>query len=79
MGAEFRDIFELSCEKGFREIRREARKLDTQAMYEDWREAYRDLKKQRPRMSDVWHSRQIAKLDIANGRDPETIRKHMKR
>lgn len=27
--------------------RREARKLDTQAMYEDWRRAYRDLKKQR--------------------------------
>jgi hypothetical protein len=59
--------------------RREARKLDTQAMYEDWRRAYRDLKKQRRNMSDVWYSRQIAKIDIANGRSADTIRKHMKK
>ena len=59
--------------------RREAGKLDTQARYEDWRKAYRKLKKQRPNMSDVWYSRQIAKLEIATGRDAETIRKHMKK
>jgi hypothetical protein len=58
--------------------RREARKLDTQAMYEGWRKAYRDLKKQRWNMSDVWYSQKIAKLDIAARRDAETIRKHMK-
>ena len=28
--------------------RREARKLDTQAMYTDWQKAYRDLKRKRP-------------------------------
>jgi hypothetical protein len=59
--------------------KREARKLDTQAMYEDWRKAYRGLKKQRPNMSDVWYSQQIAKLPIGQRRDPETIRKHMKK
>jgi len=60
-------------------VRRESRKLDTQAMYEGWREAYRDLKKRRPNMPDVWYSQQIAKQDIAAGRNAETIRKHMKK
>jgi hypothetical protein len=59
--------------------RREARKLDTQAMYEGWRKAYRDLKKQHRNMTDVWYSRKIAKMDIANGRRADTIRKHMKK
>jgi hypothetical protein len=59
--------------------RREARKLDTQAMYEDWRRAYRVLKKQRPNISDVWYARQIAKMPIAAGKSSETIRKHMKK
>jgi len=59
--------------------RREARKLDTQAMYENWRKEYRALRKKRPSMSDVWYSQQIAKQDIAQGRDQETIRKRMKR
>ena len=58
--------------------RREARKLDTQAMYGSWRKAYRDLRKKRRNMSDVWYSLQIAKTDIARGRSAETIRKHMK-
>jgi hypothetical protein len=59
--------------------RREARKLNTQAKYEGWRKAYRALKKQRWNMSDVWYSRQIAKMEIAANRDAETIRKHMKK
>lgn len=59
--------------------RREARKLDTQAMYEGWQKAYRDLRKQRRNMSDVWYSRQIAKLKIAAGRSADTIRRHMKK
>ena len=59
--------------------RREARKLDTQARHEGWQKAYRDLKKKHVRkMSDVWYSQQIAKLDIADGRSADTIRKHMK-
>jgi hypothetical protein len=48
-------------------------------MYKSWQKAYRSLKKQRPNMSDVWYSQLIAKQDIAAGRNPETIRKHMKK
>jgi hypothetical protein len=58
--------------------RRETRKLDTQARYESWRKAYRGLKRSHPSMSDVWYSRQIAKLEIAEGRDAGTIKKNMK-
>jgi hypothetical protein len=59
--------------------RREARKLDTQALHESWRKEYRALKQRRPEMSDVWYSQQIAKMDIAKGLNAETIRKHLKR
>lgn len=59
--------------------KREARKLNTQARYKSWQKAYRDLKKRRRDMSDTWCSMQIAKMDIAHGRDSETIRKHMKK
>ena len=58
--------------------RRDARKLDTQARYESWRKAYRDQKKKRPNMSDVWYSQQIAKMEIAKGRNASTIKKNMK-
>jgi hypothetical protein len=58
---------------------REARKLKTQSRYESWRKAYRALKKRRPEMSDASCSKQIAKMDIGNGRNAETIRKHLKR
>ena len=58
--------------------KREARKLDTQAMYVSWRKEYRALKKKHPNMSDVWYSQQIAKMPIAKGRDACTIKKNMK-
>lgn len=58
--------------------KREARKLDTQVMYERWQKEYRALKKKRRKMSDVWYSQQIEKMDIANGRNFSTIKKHMK-
>jgi hypothetical protein len=47
-------------------------------MYEGWRKAYRELRKSRPKMSDVWYSLQIAKRDIGRDRHADTIRKHMK-
>lgn len=59
--------------------RREARKLKTQALHERWRRKYHALKKSRPGMSDVWYAQQIAKMNIAESRSAETIRKHMAR
>ena len=61
------------------EARREARKLDTKAIHDSWRKAYRDLKKERQGRSDSWIAKKIAKMDIANGRSAETIRKNMKK
>jgi hypothetical protein len=58
--------------------RREARKLETRSIHEGWRKAYRDLKKKRPKMSNVWYSQQIAKGQLGRGRSAETIRKQMK-
>nr|VFK11495.1 MAG: hypothetical protein BECKLPF1236A_GA0070988_100567 [Candidatus Kentron sp. LPFa]VFK27664.1 MAG: hypothetical protein BECKLPF1236C_GA0070990_100507 [Candidatus Kentron sp. LPFa] len=58
--------------------RREARKLETQAMYEIWRKAYRELKGKYLNMSDVWYSERIAGMEIGRGRSAGTIRKKMK-
>lgn len=59
--------------------KQEARKLATQAMYQDWNDEYLRLKKNQPDKSDSWCSMKIAKLPIANGKDSETIRKNMKK
>lgn len=61
--------------------KREAGKRKTEAMREDWRDEYLRLRRKYPdtaRHSDSWIAKQIAKLDIAQGRDSETIRKNMK-
>lgn len=59
--------------------RREVRKLETAAMHEQWRKAYRDLKKANPDKSDKWCSIRISKMEIAGNAKPETIRKQMKK
>ncbi|MBU0657162.1 MAG: hypothetical protein KJ914_18725 [Gammaproteobacteria bacterium] len=59
-------------------VKREARKLDTQAMYESWRKKYRELKRTKPGKTDKWYAHQIFKIGIAQGRSVETIRKQMK-
>jgi len=61
------------------EVKREARKLDTQTMYASWQKKYRELKRSKPGNSDSWCAKQIAKLGIAKDRDAETIRKNMKK
>lgn len=58
--------------------KREARKIDTQAVYTSWQKEYRALKKRRPNMSDVWYSDQIAKSAVGHGRSASTIKKNMK-
>ncbi len=58
--------------------KREARKIDTQAMYATWHKAYRALLKKSPGKSDVWYSQQIAKADKVHVRHPNTVKKHMK-
>lgn len=61
--------------------KREAGKRKTEAMYEDWQEEYIKLRQKHPdtvRWTDSWIAKQIAKLDTAQGRDWDTIRKHMK-
>jgi len=61
--------------------RRETGKRKTEAMYEDWQEAYRSLRRKHPdtmQHSDSWIAKQIAKREISQGRASETIRKHMK-
>lgn len=58
--------------------KRDARKIDTQAIYASWQKAYRALLKKSPGKSDVWYSQQIAKADKVHVRDPSTIKKHMK-
>lgn len=58
--------------------KRETGKRNTQAMYISWQKEYRKLKKKFPNKPDLWYSAQIAKLDIAKGRDSDTIKKRMK-
>jgi hypothetical protein len=58
--------------------RREVAKLETQVRHDGWKRAYRDLKKQKPGMSDVWYSKRTASTPPADGRTAATICRHMK-
>ncbi len=57
--------------------RREARKLDTQALHDRWRKAHRELRQAHPSMSKEWYAKQIAKQEVAERRSAATIRKHL--
>lgn len=57
--------------------KREDSKLKTQAMYQDWKDEYLRLNGQYPNKTDRWYAGKIFKMDIAKGRDAETIRKNM--
>jgi hypothetical protein len=61
------------------QVKREARKLETQALHASWQKEYRNLKRSKSGKTDTWYAKQIAKMDIAEGRDSETIRKNMKK
>ncbi len=61
------------------QVKREVRKLETQALYASWQKKYRELKRCQPGKPDTWYAQKIAKMDIAQKRDPEIIRKNMKK
>lgn len=56
---------------------REARKLATAAMRQDWRDAHAQLARQHPGKGKRWYSLKIARMPIACNRDAETIRKQL--
>ena len=62
-------------------VKREAGKLKTQKMYQTWRKKYRELVKihGHRNLKDKWYSLQIEKMDIANGRDWNTIYGEMRK
>lgn len=57
--------------------KRESRKLDTQAMYQEWRDTHAELQRKHPGKDKAWYARKIARLEVARGRDYETIRKRL--
>jgi hypothetical protein len=57
--------------------KREARKLETQSMYQDWKDEYLKLNGLPPNKPDTWYAAKIFKMEIAKGRDAETILKNM--
>lgn len=61
------------------QVKREARKLETQALHARWQKKYRQLKHDKPDKTDGWYAQQIAKMDITPKRRPETIRRNMKK
>lgn len=58
--------------------KREARKLKTQAMYQEWRDEWASLRLKNSNKSKKWYSRQIEKLPTAQGNSAESIRKQLK-
>ena len=58
--------------------KQDARKMATQAMYQNWRDEYAALQIKTPKKTDTWYSAQIAKLPMAQGKSADTIRKNMK-
>ena len=59
-------------------LQREVGKSKTQLQYEAWQKNYKEIKSKNPTQSDVWIAQKIEKSDVANGRDWQTIKKHMK-
>ena len=62
-------------------VKHEAGKLKTQKMYQTWQKKYHELVKLHGHrnMSGEWYSQQIAKLEIAEGRNSNSILRIMKK
>ena len=57
--------------------RREAGKLETQEMYRNWQDAYDQLREDHPGQNKTWYAAKLARMDIAQGRAADTIRKNI--
>lgn len=57
--------------------KRETRKLNTEAMRQEWRDVHAKLKQEFPGNTKSWYARKIAKMDVSRGKDYETIRKQL--
>lgn len=57
--------------------RREARRQATQAMYQNWRDTYEQLLREHPGKSKSWYAQKIARMDVGQGKNSETIRKRL--
>lgn len=58
--------------------KRENKKLETLAMYQDWNDEYLRLKKQYSNQSKSWCATKISKMTLAQGRTVGTIRRNLK-
>jgi hypothetical protein len=61
-----------------RSAKREVRMSETQSRYKGWQKEYRELKKRKPGMSDVWYAKRISESAVGEGNSRDTIRKHMR-
>lgn len=60
-------------------VKREAGKLKTDDRHASWEKKYRQLKRSKPGKIGAWYAKEIAKLDIAQGRKYSTILRNMKK
>ena len=68
---------QTSITKAHLQSKKIKRQTETQNMYANWHKAYETLASQHPNKSSVQIAKQIEKMDIAQGRNSETIRKNM--
>jgi hypothetical protein len=61
------------------QVKLETRKQATKALHARWKKEYRKLQRLNPGKTDGWYAQKIANMDITPKRDPETIRKNMKK
>lgn len=57
--------------------KKEQRKANTQAMYQDWQEQAIKLKTLHPTKSKTWIAQKIVKMPMAQGKSAETIRRNI--
>lgn len=80
------NLKQLSSVKPYRANidKKEQRKANTQAMYQDWQDEYEKLKRKNPNKANQpkktkgWYANQISKMPISQGRTVENIIRNLK-